>query len=180
MPRVYERKLPQERFYKYVDKNGRENEHISRCWKWCGTKNEKGYGQFYLDDRLIRTHRYSYALHNPYGITLEDMTGCDVCHECDNRECCNPDHLFLGDRQDNLDDMHNKNRQVKAKGEQNGRAKLNQAQVIEIRNRYENEKITYKKLGFEYGVEHATISHIIHNKTWKHITMPDDDNQSEL
>lgn len=178
---VYERliKPPEERFWKYVDKNGRENENMSRCWKWGGSKNKYGYGQFYLDIKPIHAHRYSYALHNPYGITLEDMSGCDVCHECDNRECVNPDHLFLGERQDNSDDKCNKNRQSKLKGEQSGKSKLNQAQVIEIRNRYKNEKISHRKLAFEYGINHTTIGSIIRNETWTHITTPDDGNQIE-
>lgn len=159
----------EERFWKFVDKNGRNNENMSRCWAWGGCKN-KGYGQLGLNNKLIQAHRYSYALHNPYKITLDDMEGCDCCHECDNRECTNPEHLFLGDRQDNVDDMFNKNRQANLKGEQSGRAKLNQAQIIEIRNRYKNEQISHRKLAFEYGIGHTTIGYIINNKTWTHIT----------
>lgn len=166
-----------ERFWDFVDKNGRENENTSKCWKWNGSK-IRGYGRISVNDRIIKAHRYSYALHNPYEITLDDMLGCEVCHECDNPECCNPEHLFLGDRQDNVDDMCEKNRQANLKGEQSGRAKLNQAQIIEIRNRYKNEEISQKQLGIEYGVSHQTISHIINNNTWKHITTPDDGNQS--
>jgi hypothetical protein len=182
MPKgVYERviKSPEERFWKYMDKEGRENENMSRCWRWCGRKTTNGYAQVWVNYKMIQAHRYSYALHNPYGITLDDMEGCDCCHECDNRECCNPDHLFLGERQDNVDDMCEKKRQVTLKGEQSGRAKLNQAQIIEIRNRYKNEQISQKKLGIEYGVVARTIGQIINNERWKHITTPDDDNQTE-
>lgn len=179
MPKgVYERESPEQRFWKFVDKEGQENDNMSRCWRWIGGKSSSGYGQISVNYKMIKAHRFSFALNNPYEITLDDMVGCDVCHECDNRECCNPEHLFLGDRQDNIDDMHNKNRQVKAKGENQGSAKLNQAQIIEIRNRYKNEKISYRKLAFEYGVDQATIGYIIRNKTWTHITTPDDGNQS--
>jgi hypothetical protein len=31
--------------------------------------------------------------------------GMDVCHTCDVRHCCNPDHLWLGTRSQNLRDM---------------------------------------------------------------------------
>ena len=160
----------EERFWSYVDKNGRENENISRCWGWIGSKETNGYGRFGIDKRLVLAHRYSYAIHNNYGITLDEMNGCCVCHECDNRECVNPDHLFLGCDQDNIDDKMRKGRQQKLKGETNGRSKLNKSQIIEIRERYKNEKITHRQLAFEYGVTRSTIDKIINNKRWSHIT----------
>jgi len=36
--------------------------------------------------------------------------GLWVLHKCDNGRCINVDHFFLGTRQDNMLDMHRKNR----------------------------------------------------------------------
>jgi hypothetical protein len=42
-----------------------------------------------------------------YGEYDESM---EVCHKCDTPLCVRPDHLFLGTHQENMDDMHNKER----------------------------------------------------------------------
>ena len=167
---VYIRGSPEERFWTYVDKNGRENENIGRCWGWNGYKNKDGYGIIGIDKINVSAHRYSFSINNPYGITLDEMKSCLVCHECDNCECTNPDHLFIGDNQDNTDDKCNKNRQAKLKGETHGRSKLTETQVMEIRNRYKNEEITQTQLAFEYGVTPSIIGRIINNKIWTHVT----------
>jgi hypothetical protein len=78
-----------------------------------------------------------------------------VCHHCDNRACCNPDHLFLGGQLENIHDMHRKGR---------GRAKLTPAQVREIRARAgELQRI----LARDYGVHQTTISRVVCGAGWR-------------
>jgi len=75
------------------------------CWNWVGYINEGGYGVCYCRSDHHRVHRLSYTL---YRGSIGD--GLCVCHTCDNRRCFNPDHLFLGTHQDNMDDMTKKGR----------------------------------------------------------------------
>ena len=169
--KIYTREMPygvkqpaEERFWSFVDK-GDENE----CWTWTGTK-RRGYGQIWIDGKLIFSHRYSYVKHNPYGLSFDDIEGCVVCHACDNPACVNPAHLFVGTTQDNIIDRDVKGRQVTAKGENNARAKLQDFHIREIRHAYAAGGVTQQNLADEFGVHRSVITNIINNKAWKHIT----------
>lgn len=78
------------------------------CWEWTAAFREPGYGAFKFKGKTVDAHRVSYEL--SFGSI---PVGLLVCHECDNRKCVNPDHLFLGTHQDNYDDAISKGRVVK-------------------------------------------------------------------
>jgi hypothetical protein len=134
------------------------------CWTWLGSKYYNGYGQFYEGPNKIVAHRYSYKL--KHGSVPDDLL---VCHTCDNRECVNPEHLFLGTHKENFEDMDRKGRRVSAdtSGIKNGRAKLSEDQVLEIRNRYCSENISAIQLGKEYGIGESQTLRIINNESWR-------------
>ncbi len=85
------------------------------CWNWTGGKNEKGYGALrFLGERIL-AHRLSWIIHNGPIPEHDSYHGFCILHRCDNPSCVNPDHLFLGTHQDNMDDMVAKNRHASAK-----------------------------------------------------------------
>lgn len=77
----------------------------SGCWLWLGSTNAKGYAHLKYDMRQQRANRFSWSAYN--GPIPE---GLHVLHSCDNRLCVNPEHLFLGTNQDNVDDKMKKGR----------------------------------------------------------------------
>lgn len=54
-------------------------------------------------------------------------------------------------------------------GERQGLSVLTEAQVVEIRQKYQPGKVGYKTLAVEYGVDKQTVCHVIRRRTWKHI-----------
>lgn len=132
------------------------------CWEWQGSLSNKGYGQFKVLKKLVLAHRFAYeSAHGPI------PKGKVVCHKCDNRKCCNPEHLFLGTYKDNTQDMIAKGRNIAppiGKGEANSNAKLTDSQVAEIRNKYVPFKVTARMLAEEYGVTREQIDRIVNNR----------------
>lgn len=124
-------------------------------------KDNDGYARKMYKNKTYSHHRVVYAQHN--NIDLEDMKGLVVMHTCDNPPCINPEHLRLGTQQDNSKDMVNKGRQ--ARGITNGRAKLTEQQVLEIRASTKSGP----KLAIDYGVHNTVIYDIKKRKIWKHL-----------
>ena len=94
-----------ERFWSKVDRGGDDE-----CWEWQAaaalTDPDYQYGAFGVPGRgPILSHRMAWEL--THGEITE---GLHVCHHCDNPPCCNPRHLFLGTRSDNMQDMLRKGR----------------------------------------------------------------------
>jgi hypothetical protein len=117
-----------------------------------------GYVVARADGRLIKAHRLSYLINKG-----ETPPGMVVMHTCDVRNCINPSHLVIGTNTDNTRDRDEKKRQ--ARGERQGRAKLTEAAVREIRLSPASDT----KLALQYGVGPTTINNIRTGKRWAHV-----------
>lgn len=138
------------------------------CWMWQGAKTYNGYGRFNFEGRLTGAHQASFLLS---GRTIE--SGKCVLHKCDTRGCVNPHHLFLGTRAENMQDMVAKGRhrhqvypEGRPHGSRNGRAKLTDAQVLEIRAQLAAGS-TQQALADKFGVVQTSISRIALGQGWQ-------------
>jgi hypothetical protein len=135
----------------------------NKCWNWIGYKNRAGYGMLGIGYQRPYVHRLSWEIH--FGPI---PAGKQVCHHCDNPACIRPDHLFLGTARDNLLDAIEKGRHhpPPAEGEQNGRARLTENIVRDIRQRVTDSGAA---LAREFMVTRQTIHAIRKGKLWSHI-----------
>lgn len=108
------------------------------------------------------THRLAYEL--TYG-PIE--TGMCVCHACDNRTCCNPAHLWLGTRSENIMDRHRKGRSARMAPERAGGAKLNWESVRRIRSLWGAGNMKVVELAAMFSVGKATIREILNGAAWR-------------
>lgn len=129
------------------------------CWCWTGSVGRHGYGQLKLGGRQLLAHRVAWGLSN------EDPGVACVLHRCDNPICVRPDHLFLGTKRDNSDDMISKGRASHPAGAQCVRRKLDQGLVDEIRSLRDLYKQTELALKFQISQSH--VSRILRGVTWR-------------
>lgn len=76
------------------------------CWGWVGSTDGNGYGTIAVSGQSPKkAHRVSFEYY--FGPI---PPGLNICHSCDNPECTNPVHLFIGTQADNMRDCSIKGR----------------------------------------------------------------------
>ncbi len=134
------------------------------CWEWQLTKSSSGYG---IICRLGHVNKSAHRL--SYEMFIGQITnGLWVLHKCDNPLCINPDHLFLGTKDDNDADCKSKGRH--SFGTRNGSAKLTEEEIMQIRYKFEVEKQSMLGLAKQFNVSDTHISRIVKGKIWKHLS----------
>ena len=149
-------KHPQGVFWNNINYPGNDYD----CWEWTAQFDKDGYGKY----RSRGVHRIVWEFYNG-----QIPLGKCVLHKCDNRKCCNPNHLFLGTIQENTADRHKKGRS--AKGSKIGTSVLTEDIVCEILNKIlSNEFKSISQVATAYNVSYNCISTILDGIRWKHIT----------
>lgn len=76
----------------------------TECWPWTGyVRPSNGHGLSMYKGHPTHASRKAWILTN--GFVPSNLC---VCHKCDNKLCCNPDHMYLGTAIDNVLDQFEK------------------------------------------------------------------------
>lgn len=108
----------------------------------------------------VSTHRLSYEMHN--GPIPKDLM---VLHKCDNRRCCNPEHLYLGTNTDNIRDRDLRGRHARLRGENHPSAKLTAMEANAVRFLFDR-KMNRNRIAEIFGVSLATVRAIGCRRNW--------------
>lgn len=139
------------------------------CWIWAGGLTQQGYGAIGLGAAsagVMLAHRLSWTF-----AVGPIPRGKWVLHRCDNRWCVNPAHLFLGSRQDNIDDCVSKRRNrwpLAAFGEAHHAATTTVAQAKRVKAHGSRGGKTRKEIAAVVGVSKWVVDQILTGKTWRH------------
>jgi hypothetical protein len=146
------------RFMEYVDFDS----NSIGCWGWLAKKT-RGYGYFSTNSKSHRAHRWLYQLiHGPVDDSLV------IRHKCDNAGCVNPLHLEIGTHKDNKRDQIERGRMPSRQGSRHPMAKLNDAEVVDIRQRASAGQ-PYPKIAAHMGLSPRLVGQIVRRETWRHI-----------
>lgn len=138
----------------------------NECWPWLGPKLKKdGRGTLCVGRKgSVTAPRMAWFVQ--HGEWPQD--GVFVCHSCDNPNCINPAHLWLGSCLDNTRDAAQKGllKIPIGIGESNSFAKLT-VEGISQAAEWRRQGLTITAIGVRLGVSRSTISAVFRRKSWK-------------
>ncbi|QGH73687.1 hypothetical protein [Klebsiella phage 175003] len=118
------------------------------CWIWQKSFGSHGYGNIGTGGGRNETvHRVSHEVFNG-----EIPKGLLVLHSCDNRKCCNPEHLRAGTSRENRADAVARS----------GITKITQSDADAIRSDTRSQRVIAK----DYGISQKVVYNIKRGAAW--------------
>ena len=150
-PTAYHRRQAMsERFWAKVQRG-----EPDACWPWLGWVGPSGHGRTTFGSSSILASRKAWIL--THG---RPPLGLCVNHRCDNALCCNPSHMYLGTRSDNMRDMW---REIPAaeRGPRERTGSVLTAQELAELYRMRKEGATLKECAARFNMTTTTICRLV-------------------
>ncbi len=162
--------IPEDRLSVQIDWFvSKTKKQASGCLEWQAHLSDAGYGKqsvLMIDGKWknIKAHRLSWHL---FVGPIPD--GLLVLHACDNPRCVRPEHLWLGDHHDNIQDCLRKGRAKRRGGEAHHNSRLTVADVREMRRLDLAKEMGRKAIARQYRMNIQDVRDILNRKTWKSV-----------
>jgi group I intron endonuclease len=175
----------------YLNHNIHHNSHLQSAWNKYGIKvfEFSILLECSIDELLDKEKEYTLkynSLDNNYGYNVNEPRKIFLNRKCSQeiKELAskrmlgenNPMYGKFGKQHPKFNmKMSEENRKLisdkakKRRGDDANNSKLTEKDVIEIRDKYKNDKYTQRELSLIYNVTQVTISNIIIKKSWSHI-----------
>lgn len=116
------------------------------CWIWTGTVHKDGYGVIKYNNKRMYTHLFMLKMLN--GVDVPP--GYEGDHLCRRRACCNPDHIEVVTKQENL-------------RRRAGQLSPEQAKTIKT------SSLSAEELAEQYNVTQAHVRRIKAGRRWRDV-----------
>jgi len=138
------------------------------CWIF-GNIEPGTYGSWSWNGVRRQAHRWSFQLFK--GDLIE---GSEVCHTCDNERCVRPEHIWQGNKSENMKDCYFKGRMPHAtvwnkQGEAHPSAKITERVAMEILRKHRHGW-THKQIANWCELSLSGVGHIISGYRWPHLS----------
>lgn len=133
--------------------------NLKACWEWTGARTPPetgGYGFIRWQYKHCVPHRIAYEW--VFGPITDGLL---VTHKCDNKLCCNPNHLRRGTQSVNMRDCY-----AKGRGGNRAHPRLKPEQIAAIKKLLADGVYAYK-IAPMFKVSLRTIYRIKHGDTFK-------------
>lgn len=133
------------------------------CWPWLAGLESSGYGQIKIKRKNMTSNKVVLM------IKLGRELLQSALHTCDNRKCCNPNHIYEGSQQQNVWDKYDRKRETLNidKGSEHILASFTYEEVQNIRLRCQKE--SKEAVAKDLMVSESTIRHICPRLTYKNV-----------
>lgn len=142
--------------FRYIDMHDGDR---SVCWEWTaslGGRDKRPY--FNINGQRLLSYRIVYEICHGVTISANQV----VRHKCDNKICCNPDHLELGSHQENMNDMKERERH----GLPHHAVRAIRKLLVEKRPHSEIAKL--------YGISRQLVTEINRGTVYQHVSAQDE------
>ena len=129
------------------------------CRVWTRQVGLNGYGKMTVDGKTRMPHRLAWETANG-----EVPPGKQINHRCDNKLCCNPDHMYAGTQADNRRDAARNDR----RGESTWNAILTDTVVREAR-RLRSGGMSIADICRRLRTPYGATCNAVAGRSWKHV-----------